>query len=196
MAGQARSERGAELESESEEAGLVRTIGVAVGIPEPWGSQLDERRAGAGDPMAPLIPAHLTLLGPTEVDATPAMSMKIEEHLASVAAAHRSFHVHLRGTGTFRPITQVVFVVVAAGISECELLSADIRSGPLNRTLSYPYHPHVTVAHDVPTDALDMVFDELASFEARFPIDGFTLYEHGAGGLWQPRRRFPLQPPL
>lgn len=171
---------------------MVRTIGVAIGIPEPWGSQLDERRAASGDPMAPYIPAHLTLLGPSEVDAAPEIATKIEEHLATVAAVHRPFQVHLRGTGTFRPITQVVFVAVAAGISNCELLAADIRSGPLHRELHYPYHPHVTVAHDVPAAALDAVFDGLASFEARFPVDAFTLYEHAKDGHWQPRRRFQL----
>src|SRR4030081_1096212 len=98
---------------------VVRTIGVAVGIPEPWGSQLDEHRAASGDPLAALIPAHLTLLGPTEVDAAPAVSAKSEGHLASVAASHAPFALHLRGTGTFRPVTQVVFVAVAAGITEC-----------------------------------------------------------------------------
>jgi 2'-5' RNA ligase len=169
---------------------LVRTIGVAVGIPEPWGSQLDARRAGAGDPMAPYIPAHLTLLGPTEVDTSEETTGRIEMHLEAVAAAHRPFQLHLRGTGTFRPITEVVFVAVAAGISECERLADAIRSGPLNRELHFPYHPHVTVAHDVPADALDHVFDELAMFEARFPVAGFTLYEHGGDGHWQPLRHF------
>jgi 2'-5' RNA ligase len=171
---------------------LVRTIGVAIGIPEPWGSQLDEHRAASGDPMAAFIPAHLTLLGPTEVDSAPEIAVKVEEHLASVAAAHHPFQVHLRGTGTFRPITQVVFVTVAAGISNCELLAADIRSGPLHRELRYPYHPHITVAHDVPPAALDAIFEGLAGFEARFPVDGFTLYEHGDDGHWHPRRRFSL----
>jgi 2'-5' RNA ligase len=171
---------------------LVRTIGVAVGIPEPWGSQLDAHRAAAGDPMARFIPAHLTLLGPTEVGDDPDVSTKVEEHLASIGTAHRPFQLHLRGTGTFRPITQVVFVAVAAGISECELLADAVRSGPLERELRYPYHPHVTVAHDVPAESLDSVFDELAGFEARFPIDGFTLYEHGADGHWRPQQRFQL----
>jgi 2'-5' RNA ligase len=171
---------------------LVRTIGVAVGIPEPWGSQLDEYRARSGDPLAALIPAHLTLLGPTEVDASPDVSAKIEEHLASVAGQAAPFQLHLRGTGTFRPVTQVVFVAVAAGIGECERLAAHIRAGLLSRELRFPYHPHITVAHDVPADALDVVFDGLAGFEARFPIDGFTLYEHGADGRWHPQRRFTL----
>jgi 2'-5' RNA ligase len=171
---------------------LVRTIGVAVGIPEPWGSQLDGHRAAAGDPMAALIPAHLTLLGPTEVDTGPGSSAKIDAHLAATAADHRPFQLHLRGTGTFRPVTAVVFVVVAAGISACEQLAADITSGPLSRRLTYPYHPHVTVAHDVPEAALDAAFDELASFEARFPVDGFTLYEHGDDSRWHPQRRYVL----
>jgi 2'-5' RNA ligase len=175
---------------------LVRTIGVAVGIPEPWGSQLDGHRAAAGDPMAAFIPAHLTLLGPTEIDASADHSTKIEDHLAGVAAVHRPFHLHLRGTGTFRPVTRVVFVAVAAGISECEQLASAIASGPLTRELHYPYHPHVTVAHDVPDPALDAVFDELAGFEARFPVEGFTLYEHGADGHWHPQRHFPLRTSL
>src|SRR4051794_30905904 len=112
-----------------EEDPVVRTIGVAVGVPGPWGAQLDEYRAASGDPLAALIPSHLTLLGPTEVDPAPAVSAKIEDHLAAVAAGHRPFHLHLRGTGTFRPVTQVVFVAVAAGIGECELLAGSIRSG-------------------------------------------------------------------
>jgi 2'-5' RNA ligase len=169
---------------------LERTIGVAVGIPEPWGSQLDEHRRASGDPMAPYIPAHLTLLGPTTVAA--AMTTAIDQHLAAVAARHTVFHVRLRGTGTFRPVTQVVFVAVDSGRSECVALAADIRTGPLAVELRYAYHPHVTVAHDVPAPALDGVFAALAPFEARFPVDCFTLYEHGSDGHWHPHRRYPL----
>src|SRR5690606_6654485 len=104
--------------------------------------------------MAAYIPAHLTLLGPTEIDDTPDVAAKVDDHLASVSAAQQPFELHLRGTATFRPVTQVVFVAVAAGISNCEQLAADVRSGPLQRELQYPYHPHVTVAHDVPAAAL------------------------------------------
>jgi 2'-5' RNA ligase len=171
---------------------VVRRIGVAVGIPEPWGSQLDEHRLASGDPLATLIPAHLTLLGPTEVGDSPTARTATEEHLARVAAAHRPFQLHLRGTGTFRPISQVVFVSVESGVDECGQLASAIRSGPLQRSLLFPYHPHITVAHDVPADALDAVAERLTAFEARFPIDGFTLYELGDDGRWWPQRRFPL----
>jgi 2'-5' RNA ligase len=168
-------------------------VGVAIGIPEPWGGQLDRARAAAGDPMARFIPSHVTLLGPTDVPVT--MLPAIEEHLSSVAAGHNSFPVQLRGTGTFRPITAVVFVAVAAGISEFELLAAAVRDGPLARELHFPYHPHVTVAHDIDSVALDRAFEDLAGFAARFTVDHFTLYVHGADGHWRPYRDFPLGAP-
>ena len=166
-------------------------IGVAIDLPEPWGSQLTRRRGEAGDPQAAYVPAHLTLLGPTEVatDALPA----VEKHLEAVASAHEPFTVQLRGTGTFRPITEVVFVTVAVGGTECELLAEAIAAADgLQRRTRFPYHPHVTVAQDVPAAALDAVFDDLADFSARFEVSGFTLFSHGGEGRWLPRRDFPL----
>ncbi|MEH1014165.1 2'-5' RNA ligase family protein [Micromonospora sp. CPCC 206060] len=166
-------------------------IGVAVDIPEPWGPFLTRCRADAGDPQAADIPAHVTLLGPTEL---PVASLPaVEAHLAAVAAAHPPYTLHLRGTGTFRPVTQVVFVAVAAGISECELLAAAISSAPeLQRETRFPYHPHVTVAQDVPPEGLDKVYEELADFSALFEVDCFTLFSHGGQARWQPRRDFRL----
>ncbi|GAA0817102.1 phosphoesterase [Spirilliplanes yamanashiensis] len=169
-------------------AGLTR-IGLAVDIPEPWGSQLTARRAAAGDPQGAYVPAHITFLGPTDVptDALP----RIEKHLARVAAAHPPFTVRLRGTGTFRPITEVVFVTIAQGVAECELLAAAIRSADgLDAPTRFPYHPHVTVAQDVEPAALDAVFADLAGFEAEFEVAGFTLFAHGGGeGPWRPQPR-------
>jgi 2'-5' RNA ligase len=174
----------------AEVAGTTR-IGVAVDIPQPWGRMLTARRAAAGDPQAAYTPAHVTLLGPTEVatDALPA----VEKHLESVAAGQVPFTIHLRGTGTFRPITEVVFVTLAVGISECELLAEAITSSEdINRGSRFPYHPHVTVAQDVPPAALDAVFADLADFSAIFHVGAFTLFSHGGEGPWRPRRDFPL----
>jgi 2'-5' RNA ligase len=164
---------------------------VAIDIPDPWGAALTARRAEAGDPQAAYVPAHLTLLGPTEVD--PDALPEIEEHLGRVAAGFAPYVLHLRGTGTFRPVTEVVFVAVAAGISECELLAEAIGDAPaLHRATRFPYHPHVTVAQDVEPEALDKVFDDLAGFSARFEVGGFTLFSHGGEGPWRPRRDFRL----
>lgn len=165
-------------------------IGVALSVPGPAATILDDARARSGDPLASAIPAHITLLGPTEID--PARFDDVYAHLAAVAAGHNPYPVYLRSTGTFRPLTEVVFVAVASGIGECEQLAEAVRSGPLARDLNFPYHPHVTVAHDVPSVALDRVYHELADFEARFEVDHFTFYVHGPDGRWRPQRDYAL----
>jgi 2'-5' RNA ligase len=167
------------------------TIGIAIDIPEPWGGLLTRRRALAGDRAAEHIPAHLTLLGPTEVEAGEVDH--VGAHLSTVAGRHEPFTLHLRGTGTFRPLTDVVFVAVVAGTGECERLWTAMRELPiLQQPLRYPYHPHVTVAQDVTAAALDDVFDDLASFDAKFLVTGFTLFEHGPDGRWRPQREYCL----
>jgi len=168
----------------------TRTIGVAVAIPEPYGGELQRVRAGYGDELAGSIPTHITLLAPTEVAADELDT--IEKHLRTIAESERSFEIQLRGTGTFRPVSPVVFVSMAMGIGDCERVETRVRSGPLTRELAFPYHPHVTIAHDLPSDVLDRAFLEMGGYDVRFGVRGFSLYEHGPDGVWRPQRDFPL----
>lgn len=176
------------------EAGLtgsaagVRAIGVAIPIPDPHGALLQAKRASFGDPLATAIPTHITLLPPTEV-AESALDA-IEEHLREIARTEQPFPIRLRGSGTFRPVSPVVFVALAEGIGGCERVQARVLSGPLARPLPFPYHPHVTIAHHLPDDVLDKAFKELAAFSADFEVWGFSLYEHGLDGVWRPQRDF------
>ena len=59
--------------------------GVAITIPEPYGSQLQSARARLGDPQAPAIPPHITLLGPTAID--PADGSVVDAHLRAGGVA-------------------------------------------------------------------------------------------------------------
>lgn len=168
------------------------TIGVSIPIPEPHGTFLQERRAAFGDESAWQIPTHITLLPPTEVEA--AAYADFEAHCARVAGEHAAFTVVLRGTGTFRPISDVVYMQVAQGVSACERLEVALRSGPIVRPLDFYYHPHVTIAHHVPEEALDRAFEELSGYTVTFRAGGFHLYELGADdGVWRPVKEFRLQ---
>ncbi|HET7399826.1 MAG TPA: 2'-5' RNA ligase family protein [Intrasporangium sp.] len=166
------------------------TIGISIAVPEPDGTYLQQRRADFGDHAAWRIPAHITLLPPTAVDAETYAAMR--EHCAKVAATHSPFEVVLRGTGTFRPVSDVVFIQVAKGVSACERLEIALRSGPVLRELAFYYHPHVTVAHDASAQALDRAFDELSGYSADFTVDSFHLYELGADDVWRPAEEFAL----
>jgi 2'-5' RNA ligase len=169
----------------------VPTIGVALAIPEPWASQLQDYRTSVGDATATMIPTHITLVPPTEIPDEDLAG--VEEHLARVADDTAAFPVHLRGTGTFRPVSPVVFVTVVRGISQCEQLAEALRRGPLAMDLQFPYHPHVTIAHHLPDEALDRAFRELATFESVFAAREFHLYAHDDEVGWKPTRAFPLR---
>jgi 2'-5' RNA ligase len=168
----------------------VPTIGVAIAIPEPWASELQDYRTSIGDATAAQIPTHITLLPPTELADTDISA--VSDHLAKAATTVEPFPIHLRGTGTFRPVSPVVFVTVAEGISSCELLAGAVRSGPLEVDLHFPYHPHVTIAHHLDDAALDRAFRELADFECSFDADSFSLYVHEPANGWVPTREFGL----
>jgi len=166
------------------------TIGVAIALPEPWASDLQEYRTALGDETATLIPTHITLVPPVELSEDQIDSA--ESHLAEVSDASEQFRIHLRGTGTFRPVSPVVFVSVVEGISQCEKLAERVRQGPLAVPLQYPYHPHVTVAHRMAEDVMDRAFDELAGFDCTFEAAQFQLYRHDEENGWRPAREFAL----
>lgn len=172
-----------------------RTLGVAVEVPDPYATLLAEMRRAAGDPLADHMAPHITLVPPVRVAGPPG---QVEQVLRSAAAEVGPFEVHLRGTGTFRPDSQVVFVAVATGRTALERLAAALQVHPLDPPRTFPYHPHVTVAMDVPAPALDEVHDRLAGFEARFEVHSFRLYEHDRsrpGRRWHPVHDVPLAGP-
>jgi 2'-5' RNA ligase len=169
--------------------GTVR-IGVAVQVPEPHASVLVGWRRRIGDPEAGKIPPHVTLLPPTDFEAE--QLELVEKHLAEAAATVAPFTMRLAGTGTFRPVSQVVFVQVSSGIAQCEQLEEAVRRPPIERAVDFPYHPHVTVGHDVGDQQLDAAFDGLRDFVAQFRVDSFRMYTQDPNGTWRTCREFPL----
>ena len=164
------------------------TVGIAIEVPAPFGPELDaarERYSPGSDGMA----AHVTILAPIDIDAD--VMSAVEGHLAQVASRTAPFRLVLRGAGTFRPVSPVVFVAVADGIAACEQLERDVRSGVLAVETRFPYHPHVTIAHDLPEDVLDRAFDDLAGYRAAMEIRGMSLHEL-VDGHWVQVRAFPF----
>lgn len=165
-------------------------IGVAISVPEPYGGELRRHRAAFGDPMAGTVPTHVTLLPPMEVEE--AGLDAVYARLEDAAGEHGAFTMRLRGTGTFRPVSPVVFVAVSEGISSTEQLAKSVRTGMLQGELEFPYHPHVTVAHHLDDEALDRAFDSLADFECTFEVGEFALYLHDEANGWHTHRSFGL----
>ena len=171
------------------------TLGVSIAVPEPYGSLLQERRAGFGDPAAYGIPTHVTLLPPTEVEAADAARDRDasrrgrrrrpplpdaavrDGHLPSAVARSSSS----RSSRARRP---------APGCRS----GSGTRPGPLARELQFPYHPHVTVAHGIAEEAMDRAYEELADYEAAWTCTvPSRCTSRVADGVWRKLRRVPVR---
>ena len=165
----------------------ARVLGVSVPVPDPYGTHLTQVRRRLGDPEVASVPTHITLLPPTTVDSV--LLPEIHQHLNSAAVRTEPFRIRLRGTGTFLPVSPVVFVAVAEGIAPCEMLETRVRASVLWCPVVFPYHPHVTIAHDLEPAVLDAALAQLSDYAAEFTVDRFVLYEH-VDGVWVPEREF------
>lgn len=163
-------------------------MGITIPIPEPLASELENWRASFGDPMATLVPPHITLVTTTP---SPGWDLTLD-HARAVAASQPEFTVSLSSTGSFRPVSPVVFLRVEEGFDTCVELHSQLQSGPLERDLDFPFHPHVTVAHDVSEASMDSAEAKLSSFTASFTVRTLGVYEHDASGLWKLREELNL----
>ena len=156
-------------------------IGVAIALPPHYAAQVRSVREAAGDPLAEVVPPHITLLPPTAVDIESLDDVMC--HLRSVAAGTQPFDVRLDEVGTFRPVSPVVYLGLRSGAQECDRLQERVRDrrGPLARSLSFPFHPHVTLAHEVADDGLDIAARKGAGLAMDFTVTKLHLYRHLGG---------------
>ncbi len=166
------------------------TFGVSIGLPEPEAGRIQMARRGFGDTQADAIATHVTLLPPTVIASADVPA--VEAHLVAVAGRAARFSIALRGTGTFRPVTPVVYLVLDEGAGGCQALADLIRTGPLQRDLEFPYHPHVTLAHLVPDEALDRAQSEFAAYRFTFEVASFQVHDQAEDGTWAARGDYRL----
>ena len=165
-------------------------IGISIAIPEPWGEWLREKRRSFGDSGAEHIPSHITLSPPLEINESDLES--IATALTALGESHRPFTVALAGTGTFRPLSDVVYAVVRQGAPASAELARGVQAAALAPEPEHDFHPHVTVAHELDDDVLDRAAADLADFECEFKVSEFKLYVFDLDRGWEPVRSFAL----
>ncbi|MGB3827184.1 MAG: 2'-5' RNA ligase family protein [Ornithinimicrobium sp.] len=166
------------------------TVGVVLLIPDPLGSQVVRLRARLGDVLGMAIPAHVTLLPPTVVDAQ--CYEEFQQHLARVAGEHRPVRIEVVGTGTFRPVSEVVFLAIDGGAQACTELNAAVCAGPVSSPSAFPFHPHITLAHDLVPEVLDQVAADHREVRETFTVPRMCLYELDDEHGWQVRQSYPF----
>ena len=167
---------------------MTVTVGVSIAIPEPYGEFLREQRRAFGDLAADRIPSHITLAPPLVIE--PHQTESLAEDLAELAQVCEPFRVRLLGTGTFRPVSPVVFVAISEGIAQIEMLAEGVLHAVEAPQADFPFHPHVTVAHNVDDEVLDLALRELRDFECEFEVNAIHLYVDDPESGWTPTHTF------
>ena len=162
-----------------------RVVGLTIPLPEPWAAQVRIVRAEAGDPLAHVIAPHVTLVPPTVVERGDVPA--IAAHVERVAGRTAPFVLRACGVGTFRPVSPVVYVALQDGGPQCDSLQQVLRrqGGPLATALRFPFHPHITLAHEVSDDSLDAAARAGADIDASLVVERISLHRLAEDGSWQ-----------
>jgi 2'-5' RNA ligase len=120
-------------------------------IPDPLGRFLDELRQELVPSYNPH--AHVSVLPPRPL----AVDWSVAAgQVCSLTGAWAPFEIELTDIGIF-PLTEVIYIQLGAGAAELSRMHTAMNSGPLGFHEPFPYHPHVTLAQEIPAGAVDSV---------------------------------------
>ena len=129
-------------------------LGVALLLPEPLATQVDGLRRACDDGALDRVPPHLTLVPPVNVrvdDVAAALQV-----LRDAAGGTRPFTLRLGPPSTFLPDTPTLHLAVG-GSGDATAVLRRLRDGvfrpPLERPLTFPFVPHVTLADEMEPEA-------------------------------------------
>ena len=165
-------------------------VGVVLPVPQPWGDDLTAWRQGFGDPHADRMPAHITLLAPLRF--SPAAYARLLAALPEKLAAVPTFDVTIGSIGTFRPVSPVVFLDVHATGDSLRALHAAVLAAAGSPPQRHPFHPHITVAMDLPDAVLDAAAGALSGYQGRWQAVEVAVYLRDSAGIWHEQQRVAL----
>lgn len=176
-------------------------LGVALLVPEPLATEIDGLRRACGDGSRHRVAPHLTLVPPVNVrvDDLP-LALGV---LRRAAAATRPFTLRLGPPATFLPATPTLHLAVG-GRGDATVVLRRLRDAvfvpPLERDLTHPFVPHVTLSDEMDPDRIAGALTALADFFVEADFDRVHLLEerrHGdAHRRWVPVADAPFAPEI
>jgi 2'-5' RNA ligase/GNAT superfamily N-acetyltransferase len=161
-----------------------RRLGVALLIDPPHSGEIDGLRRALGDRARLRIPPHVTLVAPVNVKeaSLPAALTLVR---AAAAACGQALQLTLGPPSTWLPDNPVLYLPVGGDRPELARLRDAVFVPPFERTLTWPWVPHVTIADDAEPARIGAAVDALGGYQVVVTIDRIVLLEE---------RRPPLPP--
>jgi hypothetical protein len=122
----------------------LNVFALVIYIPGPLGAFLDDLRRELVPQCKPH--AHISVLPPRPLTGG---WQEAASRSRALARTWRPFEIELTCIDVF-PLTDVVYIEIGEGNSELHRLHAAMNSGPMEFEDPFPYHPHVTLAQELP----------------------------------------------
>lgn len=145
--------------------GAERTnlFALVVYIPEPLARFLDDLREELVPACLPR--AHVTILPPRPVSTDPGTAI---EHTRPLVAGFAPFDI-VAGDVAMFPSTDVIYINIKQGDAELKEMYRALNRGPLAFQEPFSYHPHITLAQDLPAERVKPLYELARKRWAAFP---------------------------
>jgi 2'-5' RNA ligase/GNAT superfamily N-acetyltransferase len=166
-------------------AANTRRLGVALVLDPPLADMVDGLRQAIGDPSLGRIPPHITLVPPVNIRAD---LMRAALARVRMAAARQPgpLRLTLGPPAAFLPDNPVLFLEVGGDLPALAALRDAVFAPPLERTLSWPWVPHVTVADGTDEARILAALVALDRFAVVAPFDRLVVLQETRGRIWLP----------
>ncbi len=171
-----------------------RRLGVALLLGGRHAAEVDGLRRACGDPALGRVPAHITLVPPVNVreDDLPAALTRLR---AAAAAVREPIEVAIGPPATFLPGNPVLYLEVGgSGLPALHRLRDTVFAYPLERKLTWPFVPHVTVADGAEPARITAALAALVDFTLDVDFDRIHLLEEATDRTWAAIADCPLGP--
>ncbi|MCZ2151525.1 MAG: 2'-5' RNA ligase family protein [Bryobacterales bacterium] len=174
-----------QLEIASDGTEWINSYALVTYIPDPLGRFLDDLRRNLAPACNPH--AHVTLMPPRPL-AGPA-----DEAWDQIHECTKTLPVFLLQATEVRvfPETHVIYIELGMGREQLLELHAALNQGPLYFAEPFEYHPHITLAQELPVasvaDAARMAQDtwRQCPHSRIFPVEEFTFVQSTVGKCWK-----------
>jgi 2'-5' RNA ligase len=127
----------------------INSFALVTYIPEPLAGFLD----GLRQELVPncFLRAHVTILPPRPLAGSPEAAW---EQIRTLAKQFSAFEIQLGSVDVF-PVTDVIYLKVAAGSETLKQVHDAMNAGALAFREGFPYDPHVTLGQELKPDEVD-----------------------------------------
>lgn len=170
----------------------LNVFALVIYIPEPLGIFLDDLRRELVPHYNPH--AHVSVLPPRPLSVD---WQTASQQVQALAESWPPFDVHLTEVAVF-PGTDVIYIEVGEGAQELRGMHSAMNCRALECGEPYPYHPHITLAQEVPRDDVPAAYELAArrwkeyTGPRQFRADRAVFVQNTVNNIWIDLAEYPL----